>query len=212
MNETIDVVVAKYKEDVGWTRSIKHNVIIYDKSENGPIAGAIPLPNIGRETHTYLHHIVNNYDKLADYTIFLQGNPHDHADLIPNNTNDKCAEFINTLSTPLTFQPFLVKEDMWDFYPEVKWDGVVKIINSHKIFKDIVDYEILFARGAQYIVPKKNILARSLTFYQKLYELSKTNIVHDTDPDRMCPWCFERLWMRIFGEEWELNSEFLKEE
>ena len=33
---------------------------------------ALPLPNVGRESHTYLHHIVNNYDKLADWTVFSQ--------------------------------------------------------------------------------------------------------------------------------------------
>jgi hypothetical protein len=33
----------------------------------------IHLPNIGRECHTYLTHIVNNYDKLEDVTIFAMG-------------------------------------------------------------------------------------------------------------------------------------------
>lgn len=33
----------------------------------------IPLPNRGREGHSYLHHIVENYDNLADITIFLPG-------------------------------------------------------------------------------------------------------------------------------------------
>ena len=33
----------------------------------------IPLPNVGRESHTYLTHIVTQYDDLSDYTIFFQG-------------------------------------------------------------------------------------------------------------------------------------------
>ncbi len=32
----------------------------------------IQLPNVGRETHTYLHHIVSRYDSLADWTVFSQ--------------------------------------------------------------------------------------------------------------------------------------------
>ena len=30
------------------------------------------LPNVGRESHTYLHHIVENWDHLAAVTIFMQ--------------------------------------------------------------------------------------------------------------------------------------------
>ena len=46
-------------------------MIIYDKSPS-PVAGSRPLPNVGRESHTYLHHIVSNYDSLADWTVFSQ--------------------------------------------------------------------------------------------------------------------------------------------
>ena len=31
------------------------------------------LPNVGREQHAYLTHIVRNYDSLADWTVFLHG-------------------------------------------------------------------------------------------------------------------------------------------
>ena len=30
------------------------------------------LENVGRESHTYLHHIVEHYDELAPWTIFTQ--------------------------------------------------------------------------------------------------------------------------------------------
>ena len=33
----------------------------------------ISLPNLGRESHTWLYHIVNNYHELDDINIFLQG-------------------------------------------------------------------------------------------------------------------------------------------
>jgi hypothetical protein len=32
----------------------------------------VPLENVGREGHTYLHHIVKNYENLADWTVFSQ--------------------------------------------------------------------------------------------------------------------------------------------
>jgi hypothetical protein len=41
--------------------------------QKGPefVTGAYSLPNIGREAHTYLHHIVRCYDDLAEYTVFV---------------------------------------------------------------------------------------------------------------------------------------------
>jgi hypothetical protein len=38
----------------------------------GPMT-VINLPNIGRDGHTVLHHITQNYDALARHTFFLQG-------------------------------------------------------------------------------------------------------------------------------------------
>lgn len=37
----------------------------------------ISLPNIGREGHTYFHHIINNYENLPDILIFLPGSAMD---------------------------------------------------------------------------------------------------------------------------------------
>ena len=31
------------------------------------------LPNVGREQHAYLAHVVRNYDSLADWTVFMHG-------------------------------------------------------------------------------------------------------------------------------------------
>ena len=77
----IRIVVARYAEDVSWLNAIpRTEVIIYDKGGPGNTlleypshATRVPLPNVGRESHTYLHHIITHYDKLADVTIFLPG-------------------------------------------------------------------------------------------------------------------------------------------
>ena len=47
-------------------------VTIYNKGDSH-IPNSISLHNVGRESHTYLYHIVNNWDKLADRTVFFQG-------------------------------------------------------------------------------------------------------------------------------------------
>jgi hypothetical protein len=65
-----EIVVAKYKENTDWT-ALMTDVTIYDK-------GTDQLPNVGREAQTYVHHIIQNYDDLADVTVFLQGDPFAH--------------------------------------------------------------------------------------------------------------------------------------
>jgi len=60
------------------------NIIVYNKSDNDfedSRFKTIKLPNLGKEAHTYLFHIVNNFDTLTDYTIFIQDDTHNH---IPN--------------------------------------------------------------------------------------------------------------------------------
>jgi hypothetical protein len=80
--QSIDVVVAHYDEDLQWLDKVKDHsrvsATVYHKG-NDPPPGAILLENVGRESHTYLTHIVRNYGRLADLTLFLQGNPVDHA-------------------------------------------------------------------------------------------------------------------------------------
>ncbi|MBC7636956.1 MAG: DUF3431 domain-containing protein [Acetobacteraceae bacterium] len=80
--------MARYNEDLGWLDglSFQPRVLVYNKGDAidapalaalNPRATAISLPNVGRESQSYLHHIVANYDDLADVTIFVQGRIND---------------------------------------------------------------------------------------------------------------------------------------
>ena len=72
-----EIVVARYNENLDWLKKIKKSkdlkITVYNKGANDIDVPFIQLPNIGRESHTYLYHIINNYDNLADQTIFCQG-------------------------------------------------------------------------------------------------------------------------------------------
>ena len=74
----LELVVARHRENLNWLRRVpkKFRVTIYDKG--GHHDAKHPLPNVGREAHTYLHHIVTRYDDLAELTVFAQGKPFDH--------------------------------------------------------------------------------------------------------------------------------------
>lgn len=80
----IDLVVARYNEDIRWINDLPKGLLkrikIYNKGQDMDyvIKGAevIKLENIGREPHTYLTHIVNNYDNPDNndcITLFLPG-------------------------------------------------------------------------------------------------------------------------------------------
>jgi hypothetical protein len=59
----VNIVIAKYNENVEWANKIKHKQTIYDKTDI-PVSNSIHLKNKGREGETFLYHIINNYDNL----------------------------------------------------------------------------------------------------------------------------------------------------
>ncbi len=82
----VEAVVARYAEDLSFLPDLAANlsrgnsggaatVTVYNKGPRLP--GAIRLRNVGREVHTYLHHILTRYDTLAEVTVFLPGSCRD---------------------------------------------------------------------------------------------------------------------------------------
>jgi hypothetical protein len=73
------MVVARYNERLEWLKYepfSKYKVLVYNKGINEDFynPGEVEtLPNVGREGHTYLYHIVKHYDNLNDITIFFPG-------------------------------------------------------------------------------------------------------------------------------------------
>ena len=81
MFSKIEIVVARYNEDLSWTKEYPFNQFkytIYNKGSNDnftkpSLYREFQLPNVGKCDHTYLYHIVNNYNTLSPITIFLPG-------------------------------------------------------------------------------------------------------------------------------------------
>ena len=69
------IILSRYNEDISWVYSYKNfKIVIYNKGEKlTDNVNIINLKNVGRESHTWLYHIVENYDNLDDINIFLQG-------------------------------------------------------------------------------------------------------------------------------------------
>lgn len=82
------VIVARYKEDLNWLSLIPESfdVTIYNKGEEITSRKAlsrnptiIALPNNGRESDTYIRHILRREYEPESYTVFLQGDPFEHS-------------------------------------------------------------------------------------------------------------------------------------
>jgi len=176
----MELVIAKYREDVSWAdqfRGIRRTV--YDKSgtvrENA-------LPNVGREAHTYLHHILTRYDDLAETTVFLQGDPYDHVpDAHEQVWNlEKGAGYRNLCDH------ILVEDgDGEPVHPGLR----VKEMYGALLGAPAADYYICHS-AACFAVSRESIHARPRSFYQRAMGL-----VLDR---KLGPWEIERLWQYIF--------------
>ena len=79
--KNVEIIIARYNESLSWTLLPIFNrfkYTVYNKGDNENfekrfVTKIIPLPNVGRNDHTFLHHIVTNYDGLARITVFLPG-------------------------------------------------------------------------------------------------------------------------------------------
>jgi hypothetical protein len=72
------IIVARYQEDISWLNPIMDDCVIINKGEPLNIPNEVITENVGRESHSYLKFIIDNYDSLPDINIFTQGNIEDH--------------------------------------------------------------------------------------------------------------------------------------
>ena len=199
----MELVVARYTENLNWLRNLPTGlrVMVYDKScgespDHSAGDTAIILPNVGREAHTYLHHIVSRYDSLADWTIFCQGKPFDHA----YDFKKTLREFVvdTTVIKPFHWLGHLIDTDdsRGDrlFRPWSKnEDGRgLDLLGFHRaLFGTDGPAHYTFVLGAQFAVHRDVIRQQPQGFYERALAVSITF------PD--AAHCFERSWDRVFG-------------
>lgn len=171
----IDIVIAHYNENLGWvnTLPVESRVFLYTKG-NTPIPDAVHLPNIGREAHTYWHHINTIADK-AEYTVFLQGNPFDHIDSL-NLTPEGLIKWL--------VRPGWIIQDTGT--AQHHW----KRLPIHDVCRDLLGFTLQtyeFAAGCQSIVHSSLLRKTALT--ERCLQLSMDN--------EDFPWINERLWKTL---------------
>jgi hypothetical protein len=77
----VDIVIARFNEDLKWTTESPFNLfqyIVYNKGNNDNfnkthVKKIINIENVGKNDHTFLYHITENYDNLSNIMVFFPG-------------------------------------------------------------------------------------------------------------------------------------------
>lgn len=190
----VDVVVARYSEPLDWLATIpdEWRIFVYDKGgtpalQNGPLKRAIttiPRPNIGRDLETFLWH--NLTTTHADYTIYLQGRPFDHcADPIPRaQTVIEKKEKLGWLGPTW--------DATWNALPHRLCDLGTAEVWPQIFPNEPVPENFLFPAGAQMVVHRDRLVARTKEWWYNAHRVSFTN-------DWRMPHCIERFCPAIYG-------------
>ena len=197
------IVVARYNEDITYLSLFSNIIIVYNKGNNNlsTIFNSINLPNIGRESHTYLYHIIQNYDNLANKTLFIQGHVHDHK-LLPfneyfNNESFTARKsilnmniFKNNINHSGKFLKDLQKGNLKKSkYTPYQWLQTIGIDLSNNIT------QIDMVWGANFAVSKDLILSKPKIFYENIIKY----VEYDSNPEE--GHFFERSWYLIFNNK-----------
>ncbi len=222
-----DLIIALYKEKDSlsllekYSREYKYRPIIYNKGGlkiKSKIFKNIDLQNIGLHTHSYLYHIVNNYENLSEVTIFLLGSAFrdikkaKKAKWILRNGND-CQGFMAQhiwLSDEIEYEFELPYYDVFDY--SKRWIREnSKRIRTEMIRADtkplgkwiekhtnqiLQDKRFYRSNKCIFAANKSIIKARPLSYWENLLSLvdNQSQDVRNLEVVHF----FERAWLSIF--------------
>lgn len=170
----IQIVVARYKENVMWTAPFAHNVTIVNKGPTLPLPLPTPVPivtstpNVGREGHTYYSYICDHYNHLPEHIVFLQGNPFDHSP----NIVEMLQRLIAHPSHRATLDFAFLSEKI--LLCRLSGDNYHKGLPLARVYSTLFGYEgpqeleFYFGTGAQFVVSRRRILQRPKAFYKRI--------------------------------------------
>lgn len=200
-------VIAHYNEDLKWLneKNIAHQCHVYHKGNQTMVNTNVwrweLLPNVGRETHTYLHYIIQHYESLPDIVVFLQGNLTDHARFV--FADDPRQYYYLTHKEDLCF-PLRFDCVKWDRinhhepYAANLRNGNMKPADGtlgefwFKLFNTTHPPTLVHTFCACFGVKRERILARPKSFYQRAIKFVDDHVNPENGH------YFERLWFSIF--------------
>uniref|UniRef100_A0A6C0DUY2 Uncharacterized protein n=1 Tax=viral metagenome TaxID=1070528 RepID=A0A6C0DUY2_9ZZZZ len=202
------IIVARYNESIEWLNSEMENCIIYNKGE--PLKNnnnEIILENNGRESETFLHYIITNYENLPDVIVFTQARISDHkgSDDIKYLINIKNQALEHSKSHNYYTHNDIGNNSSWD----KEWNlsnGEYYLTNNYKNNNHITFIEwfktnininypnpIKIYCNAIFAVKKENIINKPIDYYKKLI-LEVNHHINPTEGH-----FFERAWYYLFN-------------
>jgi hypothetical protein len=219
----VEIVISRFSENIDWAfkEPFKaHSKVIYNKGPT-PLSTACDvatqsreqaLDNVGRESHTFLTHIIDNYDSLAEVIVFLPGSCMDEW---KSSKTLKVLELaMRTSSSVFIGQRFRdVRSQLWNFQCG-KWGGTNEknraFMTTHESRRKVVPsavrpfgawFEHYFGQTrisivswtTIFAVSRAHILQRPCSFYKDLREC----VSSDLNPE--AGHFFERAWAAVFA-------------
>lgn len=207
LNETRRVfVIARHNEDANWLGPIASETIVYNKGNDfGPtsklaqeLKAVIRLPNVGRESHTYLQYVIDNYDNLPNVITFSQACICDHG------IKEPLAHLLRLSNEAEKFgysQNFANGRISRNFGPVVWNSAYYRSVHGRETFGPWMDKTLGGYRASPiriyycgiFALKKEFILKKPLSFYQNLLK----TLSHHNNPIE--GHFFERTWSIIFN-------------
>ncbi|PQE03094.1 hypothetical protein CJF31_00002945 [Rutstroemia sp. NJR-2017a BVV2] len=199
---SFDIVISAYAEtpssiahmissikSTSYLSTLQPRVIIYTKDpatdlsdlQNTTGADIVQrLPNLGREGATFLHHIVNSWDNLAEKTMFIQAHAHNMRELIPRidsylvpNTGMLSLSFSGETCLCMNCEDHFGWSDAWFVVPSL-YESVYQQPCEN-------DTEVLLSYKGQFVASAKRIRGVQKSVYEGLLETitSESGWSHD---------------------------------
>lgn len=195
-------VIARYKEDISWLEDLRGllDITVYDKGDK---LAPNHIPNIphfncsqfegayhaktptGRESHTYLYHILKCYPNFADITLFCQGKIDDHA----HQLQATLKHLILTRQQP-RFLHF-GNVELNDKRGACRHHGLPIERIFCRLFDTPMPQHLIFHLSACFLVSRESILFRPKSFYEQMMQ-----IIYE---EPLSGYVFERLWEFVFN-------------
>jgi hypothetical protein len=219
------LVVSNYYNDLSWLPEYTDKYLVYDQSEQEiyppklDTNKVVKSAHLGHNIRDYCSYIIEHYDTLPERVAFLTGN------IFPRHINRDCFDKLinNTTLTPLIDRR--KHKTRWPIsffsqnglYNEINNSWYLNKSHPTKYFHNYNDFlqfcfdnpkipkHIPFAPGANYIVPRGNILKYPKIFYENL----RTFVSHSSTAIPGESHIIERAFYSIWMGTYEINEKML---
>ncbi len=202
MRDDIFVVMSKFEGDSTWIKKYTSEYIIYDKSQDFLGYRDIRIPNVGYNLYAYFTYIIDHYDNLPPLVMFIKNN------VIGRHVSK---EYFEKVIQNDCFMPIVEKELLKFRMPDCYWDEGYKEKNNLNMYfnllyvrnvNEMFDFAfeeqgyypeyIKFAPGANYIVPRGQILRLPKSLYQDM----RTMVEHHqlSGESHIIERCLDTFW------------------